>query len=733
MNTLGTPLITTLDLNNRNPLRRTLPGMYAALTRNEIGDFPALRPHQRHVWHAFLVQAGALALLKAGLDNPPEDEGRWRSLLLGLAPDDRDGAAWSLVSPPDHPALLQAPVPGGDLSRFKRVDTPDLLDILVTAKNHDLKAARLIAPEPEHWLFALVSLQTQEGFLGAGNYGISRMNGGFASRPGFGIEPAGGPSARFQRDLKRLLALRTDILRDYVSFASQGGLGLVWLLPWDGESSLAMRDLDPFYIEICRRIRLISDESGHIAAVAKGSKAARIEARALKGDTGDPWTPLVADGDGRKALSLDAGGLGYRRLVPLLFPKSSEKDAAKIAPLQAISEDDADGELYILARVLVRGQGKTEGFHERRLPVSKSAHHMMRTKSVDRIAQCAHARVEDVGLFGRKVLYPAIMAVFTGAPGKDERARDDDTAKDRVRRALDSFERRVDLCVFDGLDKELGVLGDCEAADAVRGQWLLDLRDIGRDTLEAAIRSAPDAAMRHWRIRVVARDIFTGCFTKLFRARIPEGIWNPQNASAREPVFLKRKFMALDNIATAEIKTQEPNGYPRNERRDAIWQIAIELAKENFGTGPLASLRRHSPSEVMKQPAFYRLIENLPDEVLRDDASLRWATLIQAIAIGTKPGKGVFAEGVGKALAKAGYSESRFARLLASHGETFRDQIVLLARYMNSKQVRFNWTDPGELVLVESLHEERAGILRFRIARDYYRALGAKQYEQAPE
>jgi CRISPR system Cascade subunit CasA len=43
---------------------------------------------------------------------------------------------------------------------------------------------------PEHWFYALLTLQTMQGFLGAGNYGISRMNGGFASRPSVGLAPS---------------------------------------------------------------------------------------------------------------------------------------------------------------------------------------------------------------------------------------------------------------------------------------------------------------------------------------------------------------------------------------------------------------------------------------------------------------------------------------------------------------------------------------------------------------
>jgi CRISPR type I-E-associated protein CasB/Cse2 len=177
--------------------------------------------------------------------------------------------------------------------------------------------------------------------------------------------------------------------------------------------------------------------------------------------------------------------------------------------------------------------------------------------------------------------------------------------------------------------------------------------------------------------------------------------------------------------------TDNAASIPRNERKDAIWQIASAMARADFGTGPLASLRRHIPADVQNEPTFHRLITDVDDKLLVEDAPLRWATVIQAMALGTKPGEGVPTERAGKSLAAAGYSESRFARLLASHGDTFRDQVVLLARYMNGKQARFSWADLGELVLVEGWNEPRADKLRFRIARDYYRELTAMQKHAA--
>ena len=75
---------------------------------------------------------------------------------------------------------------------------------------------------PDDWLFALVSLQTQEGFLGAGNYGISRMNGGFACRPGVGIAPVGHWGERWRRDCAVLRNSREATLQNH-GYRADGG------------------------------------------------------------------------------------------------------------------------------------------------------------------------------------------------------------------------------------------------------------------------------------------------------------------------------------------------------------------------------------------------------------------------------------------------------------------------------------------------------------------------------
>lgn len=497
----------------------SLPAIYAALMRDEIDSFPALRPHQRHVWHAFLVQVGALAMLGASETPALADEAHWCQLLRGLTQPWPDDAPWCLVAALDCPALLQPPVPEGTLAGFGTMTTPDELDMLVTSKNHDLKASVSAMGAAEDWFFALLSLQTQEGFLGAGNYGISRMNGGFANRPGLGLAPTGGPGARVQRDMTRLRETRNELLLgDGGGFPEQGGLGLVWLMPWGGETSLTFDLLDPWYVEICRRIRLECN-GGVLQARGKGTKAARIDAKALSGITGDAWAPLVIEKDKRKAFSVSGGGFGYRRMVQLLC----DPNTITPPPMQVYSSSEPAPGMEVIARGLARGQGKTEGYHERRVPVSNWIKQGWRRRDSDPVASVANQRVENVGKIASALRFALSLLV-------DPDHKQGERIKPQTERAIQPWTARFDLAIdrdfFPAMEREVRVLDDADAKEAERGKWLLELRAQGFDLIEDAAAPLARGGLRRLRAITRARSAFSVIFYKAFEHLRPEKLAN---------------------------------------------------------------------------------------------------------------------------------------------------------------------------------------------------------------
>lgn len=491
---LDDPLIGVRLALDRNHMRFSLPGLFAALAVDAVSDFPALRPHQRHPWHAFLVQLAAMALHRAGKADPFADEEHWRDALLALTPDHPDGAAWCLVTPPDRPAFLQAPVPEGTLERWADdTPTPDSLDILVTSKNHDLKRQRIVRAGTDDWIFALVSLQTAAPFPGRGNYGVSRMNGGSSSRPGFGVDVSGGPGRRWQRDVRIALRERRRLVKQY-GYKATDGVGLLWLAPWDGKTFYAFGVLDPFYIEIGRRVRLVG--AGDMIAVRRTTSAcpriAKDEAKSRKGNTGDIWTPVEkASG---KSFGVSASGFHYKRMAELLFGSNYLRPPAQ----QPGERDDPEG-LTVLARSIAGGQSKTDGYHERRVPISRTVRKMLIARNTDPLAALASERVQAIAKV-RSVLWSALATLFDNGASKDKFS---DSAKDKANKFAAPFEQGEDACFFDG---PVGLNAEIESNDreGLRLAWYRSMAERAQEVLENAFEAGPRGGEQRYRARAAA-------------------------------------------------------------------------------------------------------------------------------------------------------------------------------------------------------------------------------------
>ena len=500
LNILTEPLIRMDTAAGRR--EASLPGVYAALMADEVNAFPALRPHPRHSWHAFLVQLGAMAMHRAGVSEPPSDAAEWAGIIRGMTSDWPDDEPWQLVVDDiTKPAFMQPPAGSADKrAEYKNaVATPDALDMLVTAKNHDLKSALASDARPDDWLFALVSLQTMEGFGGAGNYGIARMNGGLGSRPAFSLTPSTRPGAHLKRDLSALLTENRKLL-------SSSKPGLLWTMAWDGTAAeaLTLDKLTPLFIEVCRRVRLRSDADGHLYAIRTSSKAARISAKASNGITQDPWTPIdLRDKKGDKALTLPGGGFNYRRIVDYLNDTKFRLPAlVKPTPV----ERRAPGTMQLVARAMVRGQGKTEGHHERIIPVrSKTRTAMLRpAANADSLGTLANERIEDIAAVQR-ILAHAI-ATFA-ARGDSSNTSPEHRQMSRL--WLNRLDEILDANFFDKLQDEIDA-DERADKDRIRNAWRLDVVGKARRILNDATDALPCPTMFRDKARVSAEGLFEG-------------------------------------------------------------------------------------------------------------------------------------------------------------------------------------------------------------------------------
>ena len=438
----------------------------------------------------------------------------WRRIIRALTPDYPDDEPWHLVVVEiTKPAFMQPPASSEDkLADYKsEVATPDELDMLVTSKNHDLKASVASSGDIDDWLFALISLQTMEGYAGARNYGVSRMPSGYGNRPAFSVTPSFAIGGHIQRDISSLLRHREEMLDDYDPFLTDDGIALVWSETWDGSKSETITGgLDPYYIEICRRIRL-RETRGRLHSIRANSLAKRIFD--VKGRTGDPWTPENTASKGTPTAFLGPRKFGYERVVDGLV-SADWKQPYLLRPIAGESSE----EMYLIARGLVRGEGGTDGYHERVIRLNPEvARAFGNPRAKERLGDIARERIEEIG----KVKSVLRYAVATFAAHGDA----DDIKTEHWSRAnlwSDKLDEIVDATFFDGLQEEFEA-GESER-EKTRKQWLLNglTRNFQIDAngngvcnhakrlLNEAQRSLPCPTIQRYRARVRADSVFEG-------------------------------------------------------------------------------------------------------------------------------------------------------------------------------------------------------------------------------
>jgi CRISPR system Cascade subunit CasA len=485
----------------------SLPGLLSQLATDEVESYPALRPHQAPAWHMFLVQLAALALHRAGTSDLPETEDEWAQALRGLTPEFPQDEPWCLVvEDQSKPAFLQPPIPPG-VKVCEPVNTPDALDLLITSRNHDLKQAVAHEAEAEDWILALVSLQTSEGFGGAKNYGIVRMNGGSSSRPMLGLAPLPQvnsksiwprPGLWFRRDLTVLLATRTEECANYgyIGYPAKGGLGLTWIAPWPEGEQLTRNALDLWFIEVCRRVR-ISIFNGGLTGLRGTSTAPRIAAKELNGALGDPWAPVHRTEN--KSLTLSGGDFDYSRLVDLLF--SGDWKIPLLA--QPASSDAGNETMALVAQALSRGNSKTEGFKSRMLPVGGKVSRALGPKRKE-LHELAQRQIDEIAKFD-KALRMALALVAAG--GDSEKLRKEHYAFSKD--ACATLDSAVDAIFFEHLWARFEAQEN--GPDARQAEELCFVRELHQQAnaiFEAALPSMPCVRLFWPRAAARARQSF---------------------------------------------------------------------------------------------------------------------------------------------------------------------------------------------------------------------------------
>ena len=401
MNLLTDPLLTLAGGG-----KVSLPALFAAMARGEARGFPALRPHQRPAWHMFLVQLGALAIRRAKHTEPPVDTAEWAAMLRGLTREHDDDAPWRLaVEDCSKPAFLQSPAPEG--LRWRAAPTPDALDMLITARNHDLKQTVANRAAPEDWAFALVSLQTCEGLLRRRKLRHRAHERRVFQPPDAGSCARSGREYR-GRSFRVVGAGRAQVDRRAQEEPHRRGWAkravprCCGSLTGPKESDSTLRDLDPWFIEICRRVRL-TETRGALSARRAASKAARIDAKSFKGNVGDPWAP-VHKTEG-KSFTLGSGDFDYRQLVKLMFSGDWRR------PLLAQPGSGETGAMLLIAEAFARGNSKTEGFKSRIVPAPGKVVPIFSSETAATLSQ---AQIVEIKRFDQALRYALALVAARG-------------------------------------------------------------------------------------------------------------------------------------------------------------------------------------------------------------------------------------------------------------------------------------------------------------------------------
>ncbi len=369
VNLLRDPIFST-NLEEKVSLPRLIQGLHS----EEIKTLTKVPAHQVTLFHSFLCQLSALAVSRHCGNVAPSTTDGWYEALLALTNDDE--AYWELITPAGQPAFMQVCLTEEEAEKNADTVKTNLssIDLLFDSKNHSVKKGVGENATAEEWIYGLVAVQGGAGYGGNRHYGSVRLRSGNASRPFMGLVPIDGHDMSVhagkwvKRDVEAIVKRRQtndpDKLDEYKKSA------LMWLQDWDGTPGhIELEDLDPHFIEVCKRIKLTHTESGAIGAYSLSTTGRRIKTpEGYEGAGDDPWAPteIVSrkSGSGSEEIARNATvnpgerGIDYRLIMDLMM-----NDGRYNKPFLADLREDAD--VALMLEFTGRGKCKTHGHHSR--------------------------------------------------------------------------------------------------------------------------------------------------------------------------------------------------------------------------------------------------------------------------------------------------------------------------------------------------------------------------------
>ena len=671
----------------------TLPQTLHQMMQDGIASFDGLRPHQEHAWHSFLTQLSVIAVTADG--GIPESPDGWREAVAALTIDESD---WELIRDDfTKPAFMQPPAPDKEPAdkSGRRSLTPDQIDITFANKNFETKQNVIRNAEPDHWIYALITAQTMSAYGGAGHPAASRMNGGYSSRPAIGLAPQGGPGARLRRDLETLLQNRDCHATDRPA--------LLWTLPWTGakSESLDPGELHPLYIEVCRRIRLITGNRGRTEALRYSAAAPRVDSKSKNGVTGDPWTPLSAAKGILKPLHLNSSGFTPGLLTAVLVDRDNWHLPALLKPS---AQEIREGPMTLVAKGAAGGKCETNGYHFVQEiihpPLLRAMADPERAKEALGIAEERRRQLRAV----RGCLARAIETRLSGAEAGNEAS---DAYKTAARRRAAPPERSAEAYFLRDLQEELAAAGD-EARQAVRQEWL----------------HGPEGPVQHERLTlsgIPARDQASAIRAEEeFESRIANHKNLPGYRAPEIPAPGRRQLTPAPEAGPGPAAALAP----------ALSETLARAAAEN----PLilGRLKRMNPDDP-QCPEFDALAASLGN-LYDPEKRTRWALIVHGMALTTVVNaenarfRQAHREGaaLGRVIAGSGSNTQtgdllppdQAEAMLSGNERSMRRHLKTMLRRLAAAGGRIDWAETAQLILEPEDQEIRRKALEdHRLAR----------------
>ena len=165
--------------------------------------------------------------------------------------------------------------------------------------------------------------------------------------------------------------------------------------------------------------------------------------------------------------------------------------------------------MQLVARAMVRGQGKTEGYYERRIPIrTKTRNAMLRRSgpgSVEDLGNLAQTHIERIATVQR-ILSHAIQTFAA----RGDSSNTSPEHRQLARPWLNRLDEIIDLRFFDNLQDEFEADAG-KVREGIHNAWLRDfVVPRARSILHDAMDSLPCPANHRYRALVNAEGLFEG-------------------------------------------------------------------------------------------------------------------------------------------------------------------------------------------------------------------------------